>query len=52
MQKKRCHKKRLKIKDYRSCLKATQIENKISQLEKNKVNLDSLKNFIKINKVI
>ena len=47
-----CHKKRLKIKDYRNCLKATQIENKISQLEKNKVNVDSLKNFLKINKVI
>ena len=36
---KKVHQKRkLKFKDYKNCLKATQLENKTNQLEKNKVN--------------
>ena len=30
--------KKLKFKDYKNCLKATQLENKTNQLGKNKVN--------------
>ena len=29
--------------NHKNCLKATQLENKISYLEKNKINIDSLK---------
>ena len=47
-----CHRKRkLKFSDYKNCLKATQRENKINQLQKNKSNADSFKEFIK-NKLI
>ena len=35
-------KRKLKFEDYRNCLEATQLENKIIQLEKNKVDTDSL----------
>ena len=31
-----------KLEDYKNCLEATQLENKINQLEKNKVKVDSL----------
>ena len=45
-----------KLEDYKNCLEATQLENKINQLEKNKVKVDSLlqnhKEFIKNNKLI
>ena len=45
-------KRKLKFQDYKSCLKACQIENKINHLEKNKIDIDSLKEdekeFIKI----
>ena len=50
--------KRIKLKseDYKNCLEAVQIENKINHLEKNKIDLDSLKNdhkeFIKNSKLI
>ena len=48
-------KQKLKFGDYKNCLEATQIENKISQLIK-KVDADSLteshKKFIKHNKLI
>ena len=49
-------KKTLKFEDYKKCLEATQLKNKINQLEKSKVNVDSLrknqKEFIKNNKLI
>ena len=44
MTKKVCHKKKqLKFEDYKHCLQATQLENKINQLEKNKVDIDSIR---------
>ena len=36
-------KRKLKIVNYKNCLEATQHENKINYLEKNKINIDSLK---------
>ena len=35
-------KKKIKFDDNKHCLEATQLENKTNQLEKNKVNTDSL----------
>ena len=35
-------KRKLKFEDYNHCLEATQLENKINQLEKTKVAIDSL----------
>ena len=35
-------KRKLKFENYKNCLKATQLENKINYLEKNKINIDSL----------
>ena len=40
-------KRKLKFQDYKNCLEAAQIENKINHLEKNKIDLDSPKEFIK-----
>ena len=44
--------KKRKFKDYKNCLEATQLENKISHLERNKIDVDSLRGnhneFIKI----
>ena len=40
---KKCVIKKLKSEDYKNCLEATQLERKINKLEKNKVNIDSLK---------
>ena len=37
-----CHKRKRKFEDYKICLKTTQFENKINQLEKNKINTKSL----------
>ena len=37
-------KRKLKFEDYKNCLEATQLENKINQLEKN--NVDVLKKII------
>ena len=37
------HIKCIKFEDNKSCLEATQIENKINYTEKNKINIDSLK---------
>ena len=45
-------KRKLKFQDYRNCLEAAQIENKNKPLEKNKIDVDSLKNFIKNDKLI
>ena len=39
-------KRKLKSENYKSCLEATQIENKINYLEKNKINIDILKKII------
>ena len=36
-------KRKLKFENYKNCLEATQLEDKISHLEKNKINMDSLK---------
>ena len=33
-------KRKLKFKDYKNCLAATQLENEINELEKNEVNVD------------
>ena len=48
-------KRKLKFKDYKNCLEATQLENNINHLEKNKVDVESLKNhkeFMKSNELI
>ena len=49
-------KRKLKFQDYTSCLEAVQIENKISHLGKNKLDVNSLqedqKEFIKNNKLV
>ena len=49
-------KRKLKFEDYKNCIKATELENKVYQLERNKVNADSLKKdhkeFMKNNKLI
>ena len=37
------HKKKLKFQDYKNFLEAVQTENKINRLEKNKVEVNSLK---------
>ena len=34
-------KRKIKFENYKNCLEATQLENKISYLEKNKINIDS-----------
>ena len=38
-----CHKRNIKFRDCKKCLKASQIENKINYLEKKKIDLDCLK---------
>ena len=40
-------KRKLKFENYKTCLEATYVENKINQLEKNKTDIDILKNIIK-----
>ena len=40
-----CHKKNLNFEDYKKCLEAAKIENKINHLEKNKINKDVLKYY-------
>ena len=49
-------KRKLEFEDYKHFLEATQFENKINQLEKNNVDVDSLRenhrDFIKSNKLI
>ena len=44
------HKKNVKLENYKNCLEATQLDNKINHLEKNKINIDILKNSLKIHK--
>ena len=36
-------KRKLKFENYKNCLRATQLENKIKHLEKTKINIDSIK---------
>ena len=54
--KKRLSWKKLDFEDYKNCLEAAQIENKINHSEKNKIGVDCLKEdqkeFIKNNKFI
>ena len=45
-------KRKLKFQDYKNCLEATLTEKKINHLEKTKIDEDSLKEFIKNNKLI
>ena len=48
-------KRKIKFQDYKNCLEASQVENKINDLEKNETDWDSLENqkqFIKNNKLI
>ena len=40
---KTCVIKKLKFQDYKNCLEAAQVENKINHLEKNKTDVDGLK---------
>ena len=40
-------KRKLKFENYKNCLEAAQLDNKIKCLEKNKINIDSLKKIIK-----
>ena len=50
------HKRKLKFENYKNCLKATQLENKINNLEKSKINVYGInknhKEFMKSNKSI
>ena len=43
-------KKNLKFENYKNCLESTKLENKIKYQEKNKINVDSLKNSKRIHK--
>ena len=45
--KKGCHKKTIKFKNYKNCLEATQLQNKVNYLEKNKIDIDSLNSILK-----
>ena len=40
-------KRKVKLEDYKNCLEAAHIGNKINHLEKKKINADSPKQFIK-----
>ena len=44
--------KKFKFQDFKNCLEAAQIENKINHLEENKTDLDRFKELIKNNKLI
>ena len=45
-------KRKLKFGDYKNCLEVPQIENEINHLEKNKIDIDSPKEFIKNKRLI
>ena len=45
-------KRKRKFQHFKNCLEAAQTKNKINHLEKNKTDIDSLKEFVKNNKVI
>ena len=40
----------MKSKDYKNCLKVTQLKNKITHLDKNEIDVDSLEKIIKTSK--
>ena len=40
-------KRKLKFQDYKNCLEAAQIENRLTHLEKNKTDVDILKDYQK-----
>ena len=40
-------KRKLKFENNKNCLEATQLDKKIQYIEKNKINIDSLKKIIK-----
>ena len=44
--------RKLKFEDYKNCLEAAQIENKINHLEENNIDVESPNEFIKNNKLI
>ena len=44
--------KKLKFEDYKNCLEAAQTENKINNLEENKIDIDSLNELIESNNLI
>ena len=46
-QKKCVIKRNLKFENYKNCLEATQLENKVNYLYKNKTDRDSIKKIIK-----
>ena len=39
-------KRKLKYENYKNCLEATKLKNEIKYLEKNKINIDSIKKII------
>ena len=43
-------KRKLKFENHKNCLEATELENKINHLEKNKINIDGLKKIYIIHK--
>ena len=43
-----CHTKKLKFEDYKNCLEGNELENKINHPEKNKIDLDTLKEDHKV----
>ena len=49
-------KRKFKFENYKNCLEATQLENKINHLEKDKTNIDRIrknhKEFVRSNKLI
>ena len=45
-------KRKFKFENYENCLEATQLENKINYSEKNKTDIDTIKEFIKSYKSI
>ena len=51
-----CHKKKLKFEDYKNCLEAIQLDNKINDLQKSKIDKSNVKEnhnkFIKNYKII
>ena len=38
-----CHKKKLKFEDYKNCLEAIQLDNKINDLQKSKIDKSNVK---------
>ena len=43
---------KLKFEDYKNCIEATQLKNKINHLEKNEIDVIDHKEFIRNNKLI